>query len=581
MQESLAALQEERDRIITERKEKIKERITQTSESSSDQQKLLQSHNEDTQKLVNVIDAQRLRMQADLQERINKRRRDKLKMKEKSVQKEMLAKKQEMAEKEIKERKKMALEEAAKLDSLQQGLETSLSVVDVTFADEPESEHDESEPEGLPLSQQELFRLIQVSPLYQRLEQIKVLLSTQGLSQSVATSPEGYIDSQDAQWVGDTELHIMDVSALPPRYFVVYKFACCVIQSLETSCGHLPITLLIADKIPPNSHFHHNAFRNSFAYDPQNRILYMRVQRLENAGQFLLVLVHVLAHIKIGSFESDWEHHFVREFYRALAFICNDFFLSKYRMNSSVASKYAENGRKESSQSFLQSLFSASQSVVGKADIIDDLVDNRALMSTDIHEKQFTSEGVMGRLQQYALFQISSKLKAYLDELESDRREDITPPTSGGFERATQSLDTKTADTKGWTLLRRMSRKKLRQDKLQYRQLLSIQIAHLKQRVKEIEAEYHVVEKERLAIGERIKMLEAELAEGQNTMRRLEEGSKEFLSQKAVVKNILSRLSAARTEQATFDLRINGCSKRLEGFKLQLEQKTETLNDYI
>ena len=71
---------------------------------------------------------------------------------------------------------------------------------------------------------------------------------------------------------------------------------------MAAHCHHTPVTLLLADKIPPNDALTNNAYRNSFYYDATNHILYLRTARLESVGQFILVLIHQLAHIKAGQF---------------------------------------------------------------------------------------------------------------------------------------------------------------------------------------------------------------------------------------------------------------------------------------
>ena len=115
----------------------------------------------------------------------------------------------------------------------------------------------------------------------------------------------GYIDARDAEWMKDDNLEPVDLNKVPGRTFVVYKFGCFVVELLVAHCQHKPVTLLLAEKIPANEQLTNNAYRNSFHYDANNRILYMRVARLESVGQFTLVLVHTLAHIKAGESVFD------------------------------------------------------------------------------------------------------------------------------------------------------------------------------------------------------------------------------------------------------------------------------------
>ncbi len=569
LQKSMAALQEERNKILAGRKEKIQERVTQFSGDAGE--KLLQSYTEDTQKLVNKIDAQRLRMEADLQERLRQRRGSKLKIKELAIQKDILAERLKMEEKAKIERQKLAEEEAEQLESLQYELEATISVPEVTVEDFTEADEQSDnilQPSQLPLSQQEITQLILATPLYEKLEHIKSVLAQGHLTPhaSIVATGDGYIDQLDAQWTGDSELHVHDITALSPRHFVVYKFGCSVMRSLQAMNGFEPITLLIADKIPPNHAYHHNSFRHSFSYDSRNKIMYIRLERLENIGSFLLVLVHTLTHIKTGSFESDTEHTFIREFYRALSLICNDLFLSKYRKDSLMASKYLSDTKTDLPQSTTRPILDTDEN------ILDGLLDTRILSTTDIHGNEFTHDSIMNRLQQYKQFQSGSQLRRYLDELEAaEKSDELTPPSSRESTRATQLLKTR---DKWHSVLKRIS-KNHQEDNLQYQQLLTIQESQLEQRIKEVESEYHRATEEKAVVTERIKDLEAQLT----AVQRVEKDSTEYQTQRKEVKKINSRLSAARTEQVTYDLRINGYLKRLEKLKIQVKQKKEAIKD--
>lgn len=113
---------------------------------------------------------------------------------------------------------------------------------------------------------------------------------------------ESVLDSSDAGWTSDTELIPVDLNKVKPRTFIVYKFGCFISELVATHCHHMPVTILLADKIPANSHLTHNRYRNSFFFDATNHMLYLRTARLDSVGEFLLVLVHTLAHIKAGQY---------------------------------------------------------------------------------------------------------------------------------------------------------------------------------------------------------------------------------------------------------------------------------------
>ena len=124
------------------------------------------------------------------------------------------------------------------------------------------------------------------------------------------SSGDGFLDPLDAGWSNDTELVPVDLNKVSARSFVVYKFGCFVADLLASRCRHVPVTLLLADTVPASKELKNNSYRNSFLYDANNRILYMRAARLETVGDFVLVLVHTLAHIKAGE-RNKKNHNFV------------------------------------------------------------------------------------------------------------------------------------------------------------------------------------------------------------------------------------------------------------------------------
>lgn len=111
---------------------------------------------------------------------------------------------------------------------------------------------------------------------------------------------DGFQDAKDSEWTNDSKLEPVDLNKLDARKFIVYKFGCFVSELVSAHCQHAPVTLLLADKIPPNERLRNNPYRNSFFFDANNSILYIRTARLDTVGEFTVVLVHTLAHIKAG-----------------------------------------------------------------------------------------------------------------------------------------------------------------------------------------------------------------------------------------------------------------------------------------
>ena len=234
---------------------------------------------------------------------------------------------------------------------------------------------------------------------------------------------EGYIDiKDDTLWTGDDELVPVDLNTLPARAFVTYKFGSFIVDLLAVHCHHLPVTLLLADKLPPNSHLQRNAYRNSFFYDANNRILYVRTERMDNVGEFILVLVHCLAHIACGDLRDDSHPGFMKEFHHALAVICDDLFFARYRRSSALArtlsSLPASDDLESASRVLLESVFGDAHTEADKANMVDGLLDVKLLRGANKDGVHFTHEGIVERLSKYSNFAVESKLRSFLGAVE-------------------------------------------------------------------------------------------------------------------------------------------------------------------
>jgi hypothetical protein len=59
------------------------------------------------------------------------------------------------------------------------------------------------------------------------------------------------------------------------------------------------IKLRAAKSLPPSNGYENNAFRNSYFYDDKAQVLYIHTNRLSSSGDFGLVAIHALSHIKV------------------------------------------------------------------------------------------------------------------------------------------------------------------------------------------------------------------------------------------------------------------------------------------
>ena len=154
------------------------------------------------------------------------------------------------------------------------------------------------------------------------------------------SGPEGkplgpYLDAREASFtlVGRSP-RPTDPAELSTRAYVLYKFGEFLMGLLQNRCGHDKVQLLIADSLPKvvavlRNGYTRNAYRRSVFWDERTRTLFIRKERLETAGEFTLVLLHALAHIKAGDMNDDTNPAFVAEFHRALRVCCEDMFLSR------------------------------------------------------------------------------------------------------------------------------------------------------------------------------------------------------------------------------------------------------------
>lgn len=184
------------------------------------------------------------------------------------------------------------------------------------------------------------------------------------------------------------------------------------------------MTLLLADKLPPNPQLARNAYRNSFYFDSNNQILYMRKERLENVGEFVLVLIHCLAHLKAQDLRDDTEPSFVKEFHRGLAIACNDLFFARYRRSCvPTLSSLSQSDRQDLERitGLLDSDIKENQDNSIRSDVVGDLLDVKLLRGASKEGVHFSRDGLVERLSKYSNFALSNKIQDLLGNDKSDQ----------------------------------------------------------------------------------------------------------------------------------------------------------------
>ena len=220
---------------------------------------------------------------------------------------------------------------AARMDGVQTAKSESTLLSDSpthTGNMEPTVENSSASPAvtiGLPenMSENDWLSLLISSPVFERVNEIEELLN-QGIiagGNGVLGANRGrpYIDLKDAQWLCSGDLIPVDINELSPANFVVYRFGVFVTQLLENRMNVPSVTLLLASNLPPNN-YDNNAFRNSFFYEHSRQILFVREERLYSVGDFVVVIMHCLAHILVEDLSDDQNPLFLRAFYKVRAF---------------------------------------------------------------------------------------------------------------------------------------------------------------------------------------------------------------------------------------------------------------------
>ena len=175
-------------------------------------------------------------------------------------------------------------------------------------------------PLDVPLGDTDISQLIMATPIFSQLSEIELLLQGKpqaGGHTSQLRECEPYIDIRDAQWECKGKLVPTDIQSLKASDFVVYRFGTFVSRLLMNRNSLPEVTVLLASNLPPNN-YHKNCFKNSFYYEHSRNILFVRKERMESVGEFVLVIMHCLAHLKVGDITDDTNPLFLREFYQVL-----------------------------------------------------------------------------------------------------------------------------------------------------------------------------------------------------------------------------------------------------------------------
>ncbi|KAI8480901.1 hypothetical protein Bbelb_413740, partial [Branchiostoma belcheri] len=600
---SIAALNKRKEDLLKEKKQKVKEemeRVAQQGVSEDEQRRLLEQHEKDVQKLEQKMEADRMRMQSGLQERLRRRREEKRRQKEVEVQntaEEMRREHEEKLRSEEERMKKdevLTLKESVNIDRLVPSQEDVSPAAVLTGAAPAQLALPGSFQQTAPLQDGELTNILMASPLYQKLQEIKDLI---GNNSKLAAVGDGYMDSRDVDWGADTEFKPVDLNKLSPKDFIVYKFACFIGSLLTVHCGHPPVTILLADSIPPNPQLSKNAYRNSFQYDHNNRILYVRRARMDRVGEFVLVLVHTLAHIKSGDLRDDSSPDFVQEFHRALSAVCNDLFFARRWWETMFNDCETESERDAAVDDLLDVKllrgtsregvhFSKGELNTSWAGLLGGVDDK--MQSAKDHGSKDQVDKWLGQLQKDSLTGAKIIIENYFTVRENECSDSagLTSfltlltllPGAGHTVRAGLSglalwkataKDAIQEDSPGGRM-KVAIRKATEKDLL--KQFLQVQVQELEERVDSLSGEYSQLCRQAVELQTSMAELQEETAQQTSLLQQAADGSARS-QQMGLIKETVKKLNEARSSLTAANMSKAAVGEQLEALQTQLDDK--------
>lgn len=309
-------LKEERNKYqvtetIKEREKEIEEMLQKQKNLETDErQRLLEQHKSNMDSFENALEMERRRQERILINSIKER--EKLKQKE---EEEKLKRKLE----EVTTGKKQDKGDKSEAHSARSKKRTEDSKDASKAEGTKQKEIDENK-----IFDEEKFLKERgwMNPILQKIRNIEKLLSLQY---------PPYCDQKDLVASNEGKLIPVPVDNLTIPQLVVFKIGEFIINLLKTKLNmKMPINLAIASSLP-HTNYAHNAFKHSFYYQAKTSTLFIRDVRLSNVGKFIVILVHCIAHLAFGEFESDLHPDYIRIYYSMIEIVFEQIFNSRNR----------------------------------------------------------------------------------------------------------------------------------------------------------------------------------------------------------------------------------------------------------
>ncbi|XP_076147240.1 uncharacterized protein LOC143131472 [Alosa pseudoharengus] len=251
------------------------------------------------------------------------------------------------------------------------------------------------------VSDQELSRLVALTPLSRTIQEIQESLQSLPRSQEVSEDASAPPLAYD---LSAPPLVPVPLDSLSPHHFSIFLFGCQLLRLLRTMQGFPQVLLLLAQSMPTAACHTDSTLAyccRDFYYDTDNQILYLLESKLQDVGQFVCVLLHSMAYISSGC-QGARPRDFMEAFHKALSALGLQLFTLSFTLEHSKE-------KDESTRSF-------------RGTVVEDFLSVK--LSPDTH---LSPRLLQERLQKYKYF----KLEHLLNELCPARQPDELSPSAG------------------------------------------------------------------------------------------------------------------------------------------------------
>jgi len=227
----------------------------------------------------------------------------------------------------------------------------------------------------------------------EHIERVIMTLEKKGISSPAQVASGGggpYLDRDEP--VPGESLEIMPEADVQLADLARIDFG----KRLATMIGLKSLNIRAAYSLPPST-ASGNAFCNSYFYDSVDNTLLVHTNRLSSSGDFGLVVIHALSHIKVNpsDLSNDTDPTFVAEFYRNLKLLSQDLYKKSAQSNQKAPAKVFATTPAKPKRLFKGSSFGAKAG-------LEVLVDAAGAPAAYAPADLFTADSVHSRMKVYA-----------------------------------------------------------------------------------------------------------------------------------------------------------------------------------